>query len=305
MRDPRPQPPAFTPTELPGVAETVWIRGQVPAALRSDMAGRPVVAIVGARAASGHGVARATDLAADLARGGALVISGGALGIDSAAHRGALAGGGQTVAVVAALEPGGTPYPARNRLLFDAIVDGGGAVVTPFPPGVAIARWQFVRRNRVIAALAHAVVVVEASPASGSLHTASAARALGRVLGACPGTAGAHSLIAQGAAIVESAGDVLAALAGCPRRALAALPPAGSDEALALAALPPGAPATIDTVGETAGLGALRAARALCVLEIDGLVLAIPGGRYVRAPRFAPHVHVDDVDEGDASLDAR
>src|SRR5687767_55951 len=95
----------WAPTELPGIAESLWIRGRFPAR-------KPVVAIVGARAATGHGVARATELGADLTRRGLLVISGGAIGIDGAAHRGALAAGGPTVAVVAALEPGGFPYPA-------------------------------------------------------------------------------------------------------------------------------------------------------------------------------------------------
>jgi DNA processing protein len=297
MREAPRQAPRWTPTQLPRVAETLWIRGAVPTGTR------PVVAIVGARAASGHGRGRAAELASELTRRGMLVISGGALGIDSAAHQGALAAGGQTVAVVAALEPSGVPYPSRNRLLFDAIVDQGGAVVTPFPPGAPLARWQFVRRNRVIAALADAVVVVEASPASGSLHTASAARALGRVLGACPGTAGAAALIAQGAAMVESADDVAAALAGNPRRQAPALPPRGSDEALVLAALAPGAPAAAETVGEIAGIGARRAARALCLLEIEGLALAIPGGRYVRAPQLAPYL--DEANPEDTRLDAR
>jgi len=216
-----------------------------------------------------------------LTQGGALVVSGGAVGIDAAAHVGALDAGGQTVVVL------GTgldaPYPSRHRPLFERIVAGGGALVSSFQPGVPLRRWHFPRRNRVLAGLADAVVIVEASPSSGSLYTAQAAREYGRVLCACPGTAGTEALLSQGVALVESAADVFAALAGRPRRVEPDAPLVGSDEALALAALDYARPRDAGSVAVLAGVAQNRAARALCALELEGLALSVPGGRYVRA----------------------
>jgi len=265
------------PKNLRNVADapaTLFVRGSLP-----DR--RPVVAVVGARAATGHGLARAHDLALGLARHGALVISGGAVGIDAAAHVGALDGGGETVVVL------GTgldaPYPLRHRPLFERIVGQGGALLSCFQPGVPLRRWHFPRRNRVLAGMADAVVIVEASPSSGSLYTAQAARDYRRVLAACPGTAGTEALLSQGVALVETADDVLAALAGRGRRVEPDAPLVGSDEALALSALDYARPRDAGSVGLLAGVGATRAARALCALELEGLALSVPGGRYVRA----------------------
>jgi DNA processing protein len=254
--------------------ETLHVRGVIPPL-------RPAVAIVGARAATGHGMARARELARDLAAGGALILSGGAVGIDAAAHAGALEAGAPTVAVLATgLD---APYPARHRPLFDEIVRRGGALVTPFQPRVPVRRWHFPRRNRVLAALADAVVIVEAAAGSGSLYTARAARDYGRVVAAFPGTAGAEALLAQGAAVVERAADVLAALAGSPRAPLAELPPAGSDEARVLAALDGGRPRDAGALAATSGIAPARLARALLALELDGLAVPVPGGRHLRS----------------------
>src|SRR5512138_574131 len=147
------------------------------------------VGIVGSRAASRAGRERAFALACELAGSGWLVVSGGALGIDSAAHEGAMAAGAPTVAIVA----GGVkrPYPERNAPLFQAILSSGGAIASPFADGEGIRRWHFVARNKVLAALVRAVVVVEAGARSGALHTAAAAR----LVGACPGSAGTESLL--------------------------------------------------------------------------------------------------------------
>ena len=253
---------------------TLFVRGTLPRR-------QTVVALVGARAASGHGLARAHDLAYGLAKRGAVVVSGGAVGIDAAAHVGTLDGGGQTVVVL------GTgldaPYPPRNRPLFERVVAQGGALVSSFQPGVPLRRWHFPRRNRVMAAMADAVVIVEATPSSGSLYTAQAARDYKRVLGACPGTAGTEALLSQGVALIESPEDVLAALAGEARVIQPDAPLVGSDEALALAALDYARPRDAGSVGTIAGVGSARAARALCALALDGLALSVPGGRYVRA----------------------
>ena len=176
----------------------------------------PRVAIVGSRKPSPYGEAVAEQLATELAAAGVIVISGLALGIDAAAHRGALAGGGVTVAVM------GTGvdvvYPASHAGLADDIVAAGGALVSQFPDGALPRRHNFPARNLTMAALADAVVVVEAAQGSGALITAEAAVELGRDVLAVPGSifsplsVGTHGLIRDGAGLVQNARDVLAAL---------------------------------------------------------------------------------------------
>lgn len=177
----------------------------------------PAVAIVGARAASGVGMDRAHALGKHLAGRGVHVVSGGALGIDGAAHRGVLAGSGGTTTVV--LGTGvDVAYPARHARLFDEIVARGGALVSVLPDGTEPRPHTFPQRNPLIAALADVVIVVEADVRSGSLSTARAGTELGRVVAAWPGSPGCDRLLASGSAIVESVDDALAALAGSPRR---------------------------------------------------------------------------------------
>jgi len=158
------------------------------------------VAIVGARAASEYGIAVASDLAADLADRGWVVVSGGAFGIDAAAHRGCLASGGTTVAVLACGID--VPYPRANDALLRRIADEG-VVVSERPPGSPPTRSLFLTRNRLIAALTRGTVVVEAAHRSGSLNTAAHARQLGRQVLAVPGpitspmSAGVHHLLRE------------------------------------------------------------------------------------------------------------
>lgn len=176
----------------------------------------PRVAIVGSRRPTPYGEAVAEQLACDLAAAGVIVVSGLALGIDAAAHRGALAGGGVTIAVM------GTGvdivYPAAHSALAEEIVAGGGALVSQFVDGTLPRRHNFPARNGTMAALADAVVVVEAAEASGALITASAALELGKEVMAVPGSVfsplsvGTHGLIRDGAALVQNARDVLALL---------------------------------------------------------------------------------------------
>jgi DNA processing protein len=146
---------------------------------------------------------------------GVHVISGGALGIDGAAHRGALEGGGATTVVL------GTGidvlYPARHARMFDQIVASGGALVSMFPRDMGPRPFTFTKRNELISALADAVIVVEADVQSGSLSTAAAARKQGRIVAACPGTRGCNKLLATGAALVETSDDIDALLVGRPR----------------------------------------------------------------------------------------
>lgn len=255
----------------------LFVRGAVP--LPADDL---VVAIVGARAASRQGTATAGRLATELAEAGALIVSGGALGIDSAAHRGALDGGGATIAVLA----GGldAPYPARNLPLFDEIVERGGALVSAEAPGTPPLRRLFVARNAVIAGLCDAVVVVEAEASSGSLHTARAALRYGRLLAAVPGTPGCEALLVQGAAVVENAADLMAARAGRPRQPSARLPDPGTREAQVLDVLDLESPSTGAAVAARSGLGLREATRALAGLELEGLALAVPGQAYLLSP---------------------
>ena len=190
----------------------LWVRGHIDlrfACLRS-------VSIVGTRAASGYGIHVTTELAAALAERGWTVVSGGAFGIDSQAHRGALAAEGVTVAVL----PSGldVPYPRAHHDLFEAIV-AHGALVSEQPPGRAPTRPGFLVRNRLIAALSRGTVLVEAALRSGALNTARHARDLHRPLMAVPGpvtstaSAGCHLAIREwGAECVTGAADVLGQL---------------------------------------------------------------------------------------------
>lgn len=188
----------------------LWLRGD-PHALRG-----PCVALVGSRAASPYGLAVAERLAADLARAGVTVVSGLARGVDSAAHRGALAATGATGRTIAILGSGvDVIYPAEHEALADRIVNQGGAILSELPPGSPPRRGHFPRRNRLISGLSLAVVVIEASARSGSLQTARFALEQGREVLAVPGSIvgerfrGSHALLRDGAKLVESASDIL------------------------------------------------------------------------------------------------
>ena len=181
------------------------------------------VAIVGTRGASGYGLSVAAEMATDLAEAGVVVVSGLALGIDGAAHRAAVTAGGRSIAVL----PSGLDrvYPPRHRSLAADLLRHGGALVSEVPVGAEIGKPDFARRNRIIAGLAEAVVVVEAPDRSGALLTAAAASATGRELYAVPGpitamaSRGCNRLIAdQQAVIVTSSGDLLRQI-GLARRA--------------------------------------------------------------------------------------
>jgi DNA processing protein len=187
---------------------TLYVVGD-PAAFRER-----AVAIVGTRRASGYGLSVTIELAADLAAAGVVVVSGLALGIDGAAHRAAVAAGRPTIAVLPS--PLDRIYPPRHRTLARRILATGGALVTEVPTGATIGKPDFARRNRVIAGLAEAVVVVEAPDRSGALLTAAAAAATGRELYAVPGpidamaSRGCNRLIADHQAeIVTSTASLL------------------------------------------------------------------------------------------------
>jgi DNA processing protein len=238
-----------------GKAPALYVRGALAG-------GQTTVAIVGARAASGTGMARAHAIARHLATASVHVVSGGALGIDGAAHRGSLAGNGTTTVVLGSGVD--VAYPVRHAGLFDQIVARGGALVSIFPSGMQPRPGTFVKRNRVIAALSDAVLVVEADVKSGSMSTAHAARQLGRVLAACPGSPGANRLLAHGAALVETGDDVLAALAGAPR--VLPVPELDPDATAVRDAIRAGA-RSIDAITRKTGLSVGAVLRALPQLE--------------------------------------
>lgn len=186
----------------------VWARGEV-----RTLASGPAIAMVGARAATSYGEHVAMEMSAELTARGAVVVSGAAYGIDGMAHRAALAAGGPTIAVLA----GGVDrsYPAGHADLLDRVA-ADGVVISELPPGAAPTRWRFLARNRLIAALGQATVVVEAGWRSGSLNTAAHAATLGRPIGAVPGpvtsaaSAGCHRLLREfDARCVTSADEVL------------------------------------------------------------------------------------------------
>ena len=233
-----------------------------PLYLRGVLGGGQSIAIVGARAGTATGMARAHAIARHLAGRGVHIVSGGALGIDGASHRGALDGLGTTTVVLGSGID--VAYPARHRGLFDDVIATGGALVSLLPPGVQPQRYTFLRRNPLIAALADAVIVVEADVRSGSLSTARAAHELGRIVAAWPGSRGCERLLALGAAVVENPEDAERVLAGTPRhREPLALDPVTARVAEALRAGILG----VDAIVAHTGLSVRAVLRALPLIE--------------------------------------
>jgi len=242
------------------------------------------LAMVGSRNATPQGVQTAESFAKALAGKGLSIISGLALGIDAAAHRGALAAGGDTIAVIGT----GTDrlYPARNKELAMAIADHG-AIVSEFPLGTPAIASNFPRRNRIISGLSCGVLVVEAAPESGSLITARLAGEQGREVFAIPGSIhspvarGCHKLIKQGAKLVETAMDVLEELGNIAEPAALTLPAAAPEENALLAALGHD-PCSLDDLVERSRLSIEHLLTELLTLELAGLVATLPGNRYQR-----------------------
>lgn len=255
----------------------LWMRGD-PASLAVR---GPAVAVVGARAATAYGEHVAAEIAAGCADAGITVVSGAAYGIDGAAHRAALLAGGPTVAVLA----GGVerPYPAGHVRLIDEIAVRG-AVATEVPCGTSPTKWRFLARNRVIAAMADATIVVEAGWRSGSLNTAHHAAALGRPVGAVPGpvtsatSAGSHRLLREADAVcVTGAADVREVLG----LGEALFPDAGEytgDHTRVLDALSLRTARDATEVARRSGLGPDQAAATLGLLELDGRAARHPDG---------------------------
>jgi DNA processing protein len=244
---------------------------------------RPALAVVGSRNATAQGLKDARAFAESLSAAGLTIVSGLALGVDTAAHEGGLAGGSGSIAVV------GTGldivYPAANRLLAHRLAQGG-ALVSEFPLGSPARAQHFPRRNRIISGLARGVLVVEAALRSGSLITARLAAEQGREVFAIPGSIhsplskGCHRLIKEGAKLVESAQDILEELG------LAAAVPAAAEGGNQAGREPEflrhmgHEPCGVDTLVERTGLTPERVSAILLELELAGHVAALPGGLY-------------------------
>ncbi len=286
---------------LPDAPVVLYVKGELPD-------GRVRLALVGSRRATAYGRQIARGLAADLARLGVEVVSGGARGIDTWAHRGALEAGGRTVAVLGC--GFAHTYPPENEELFEAIA-ASGAIVSEFPIETAPLAENFPRRNRLISALTAGTVVVEATDKSGSLITAGHALEQGREVMAVPGpvtseqSRGCHRLIQQGAKLVQTVDDVLCELSPMYLNALVGEAPARTpaspvqadrrlqglspDESAVLALFDDPRPVHVDSLADVAAFGIARLQTALFGLALRGCIDPMAGGYYVARPRTGAH----------------
>jgi DNA processing protein len=269
--------------DIPDPPLMLYVKG------RPDLLSRPALAVVGSRNASAQGVANAEKFSEVLSQGGLTIVSGLALGIDTAAHKGGLRGAGSTVAVIGT--GADIVYPARNRSLAHHIADEG-CIVSEYALGTPAISANFPRRNRIVSGLARGVLVVEAAAQSGSLITARMAGEQGRDVFAIPGSIhsplskGCHLLIRQGAKLVESAQDILEELgnyATAPRTASMAqaegAKQSASDPVLVAMGFDP---VDIDTLAARCQSDTAAVSAHLLTLELDGLVEMLPGGTYRR-----------------------
>lgn len=267
----------------------------------TDLTDRFPVAVVGTRRASAYGLTHTREIAAELAQTGVCVVSGLALGIDAAAHTGALDGGGRTVAVLgSALDK---PYPQENEPLMRRILESGGSVVSEYAPGTPPSRYSFLQRNRIIAGMCLGTLVTEGPRRSGALNTATRTLESGREVFALPGNVDSpgaqlpNMLISEGARLVTGAADILSALViepkGAPKAAQAAVAPmeapaekkphipGGLDETQrAICAALLAGEADFDALCAVSGLESDELGALLIEMEMDGLVTPLAGTRY-------------------------
>ena len=265
--------------EIPDPPLILYVKGHC------DLLARPAIAIVGSRNATAQGQANAATFSAALSQAGLCIVSGMALGIDTAAHHGCLRAGGATLAVIGT--GADIVYPARNRALAHEIA-AHGAIISEYPLGTPAIAANFPRRNRIISGLSRGVLVIEAAAQSGSLITARMAGEQGRDVFAIPGSIhaplarGCHELIRQGAQLVESASDILDTLGGYTRqesntnRGEVA---AQQDDLLDRIGFDP---VDADTLAARCGLSPAELGARLLLLEMDGMVELLPGGAYQR-----------------------
>ncbi len=267
--------------ETPDPPTLLYVKGRV------ELLNAPGLAIVGSRNATPQGAASAEAFAEVLAQAGLTIVSGLALGIDAAAHRGGLRGRGATVAVI------GTGidrvYPAGNWELARSIAEQG-AIVSEFPLGTPALKENFPRRNRIISGLSRGCLVVEAAERSGSLITARLAAEQGRDVFAIPGSIhsplakGCHRLIKQGAKLVDDAKDILDELGLAPggEASIAAPEPAADEATRKLLDCLGFDPCDIDTLAARSGLTAEKLYAMLLPMELEGRIASLPGGKFQR-----------------------
>lgn len=267
----------------------------------TDLTDRFPVAVVGTRRASAYGLTHTREIAAELAQTGVCIVSGLALGIDAAAHTGALDGGGRTVAVLgSALDK---PYPQENKPLMRRILESGGSVVSEYAPGTPPSRYSFLQRNRIIAGMCLGTLVTEGPRRSGALNTATRTLENGREVFALPGNVDSpgaqlpNMLISEGARLVTGAADILSALViepkDAPKAAQAAVAPmeapaekkphipGGLDETQrAICAALLAGEADFDALCAVSGLESDELGALLIEMEMDGLVTPLAGTRY-------------------------
>lgn len=267
----------------------------------TDLTDRFPVAVVGTRRASAYGLTHTREIAAELAQTGVCVVSGLALGIDAAAHTGALDGGGRTVAVLgSALDK---PYPQENKPLMRRILESGGSVVSEYAPGTPPSRYSFLQRNRIIAGMCLGTLVTEGPRRSGALNTATRTLENGREVFALPGNVDSpgaqlpNMLISEGARLVTGAADILSALViepkDAPKAAQAAVAPmeapaekkphipGGLDETQrAICAALLAGESDFDALCAVSGLESDELGALLIEMEMDGLVTPLAGTRY-------------------------
>lgn len=269
-------PPALL--EIADPPSVLYVRGKL------DLLKTPGLGVVGSRNATPQGLQTAETFARALAAKGLTIVSGLALGIDSAAHRGALAASGPTIAVIGT--GADRVYPARNKELAIAIAEQG-AIISEFPLGTPAIASNFPRRNRIISGLSRGILVVEAALESGSLITARLAGEQGREVFAIPGSIhspvarGCHKLIRQGAKLVETAQDILEELGDFSEEAnspISSSDPADNPVLSAIGYDPCG----LDELVERTGLPADQLLGELLMLELAGAVAALPGNSYQR-----------------------
>ena len=281
--------------QIPHPPHLLYVYGE------TDLTDRFPVAVVGTRRASAYGLTHTREIAAELAQTGVCVVSGLALGIDAAAHTGALDGGGRTVAVLgSALDK---PYPQENEPLMRRILESGGSVVSEYAPGTPPSRYSFLQRNRIIAGMCLGTLVTEGPRRSGALNTATRTLENGREVFALPGNVDSpgaqlpNMLISEGARLVTGAADILSALViepkDAPKAAQAAVAPmeapaekkpnipGGLDETQrAICAALLAGEADFDALCAVSGLESDELGALLIEMEMDGLVTPLAGTRY-------------------------
>lgn len=266
--------------ELADPPEALWVRATDPTAALTRLVAARRVAIVGSRRSGPPVLAFTRRLACDLATAGVSVVSGLALGADAAAHEGSLEAAATTAPTHAVLACDvATTYPRRHAALAAQIVARGGAVISEYPPGTPPAPWRFPARNRLIAALGEATVIVEASTRSGALVTGAAALDLGRDVLVVPASpwerrsSGGNRLLVDGASPVLGAAEVLFALSLDPAVALSRADPALSSSAVAVLAAVRREPGTPERLAVSLARPVAVVQAALLELELEGLIV--------------------------------